>query len=144
MRPPSRSWWLPVRFDTVVHDLRQLLDGLASSDPAVRDGWAYAELAEGIESGRFDGQWPTIRAAARDHLTSDAVQARTFAPLILAWLVDAGDRDRDAFTAVAAWYPAEQPRDRDTNAQVDHAEVLRGALVDVVSRMTPWLLVPRL
>jgi len=254
---------LPVRFDTVVHDLRQLLDGLASSDPAVRDGWAYAELAEGIESGRFDGQWPTIRAAARDHLTSDAVQARTFAPLILAWLVDAGDRDRDAFTAVGAWYPAEsdtrgyddrlgwlhavahgadylgecarsgiatgaevlnllaqrmvgpggawrdqedarvahaavvalstctaeetagwlgpvtsacdalerslpdgrppawlhnayttctslyvalaeQPRDRDTDAQVDHADVVRGALVDVVSRMTPWLLVPRL
>lgn len=89
------------------HDLDELLDGLASADPAVRDGWAYAELAEGIESGRFDEDRARIRAAALTHLTSEHVQARTFAPLILAWLIGAGDRDRDAFEAVARWYPAE-------------------------------------
>lgn len=89
------------------HDLSVLLDGLASPDPAVRDGWAYAELAEGTESGRFAEEWPRIRAAALAHLESADVQARTFAPLMLTWLVAAGDRDRGAFDAVARWYPAE-------------------------------------
>lgn len=89
------------------HDLQVLLDGLASADPVVRDGWAYSELAEGIEGGRFAGDWPRIRAAALAHLESADVQARTFAPLMLTWLVAAGDRDRDAFDAVARWYPAE-------------------------------------
>ncbi len=89
------------------HDLDVLLDGLACPDPDVRDGWAYSELAAGIESGRFDGDRERIRAAALTHLAAEQVQARTFAPLILAWLVGAGDRDRDAFEAVARWYPAE-------------------------------------
>lgn len=40
------------------------------------------------------------------HSTASAeVQARTFAPLMLTWVVDAGDRE--AFEAVARWYPAE-------------------------------------
>lgn len=91
----------------MAHDLQRLVDGLASADPSVRDGWAYLELAEGIGSGRFAQDCPRIRAAAIAHLGSTAVQARTFAPLMLAWLVDAGDRDREAFEAVARWYPAE-------------------------------------
>lgn len=89
------------------HDLQVLLDGLASADPAVRDGWAYEELAQGIEGGRFAGEWPRIRGAALANLDSVDVQARTFAPLVLTWLVVAGDRDRGAFDAVARWYPAE-------------------------------------
>jgi hypothetical protein len=89
------------------HDLGTLLDGLASADRAVRDGWAYAELAEGIESGRFDDERPRIRAAALTHLESDEVQARSFAPLMMTWLVITGDRDRAVFDAVARWYPAE-------------------------------------
>lgn len=40
-------------------------------------------------------------------LGSDEIQARAFAPLMLAWLVDAGNRHRGAFDAVAAWYPVE-------------------------------------
>lgn len=91
----------------MAHDLQRLVDGLASADPSVRDGWAYLELAEGIGSGRFAQDCPRIRAAAIAHLGSTEVQARTFAPLMLAWLVDAGDRDREAFEAVARWYPAE-------------------------------------
>ena len=96
-----------VRFDAVRHDLGQLLDGLASADPEVRDGWAYRELREAIESGRFDQDRQRIRQAALDHLDSVQVQARTFAPLVLTWLIDAGDRDRAAFETVARWYPAE-------------------------------------
>lgn len=91
----------------MLHGLQQLLDGLASPDPAVRDGWAYSELAEGIEGGRFEQDRLQIRTAALEHLGSAQVKARTFAPLILAWLIDAGDRNRGAFEAVARWYPAE-------------------------------------
>ncbi|HEY6934615.1 MAG TPA: DUF2785 domain-containing protein [Marmoricola sp.] len=89
------------------HDLKVLLDGLASEDPAVRDGWAYEELAEGIADGRFSSDLERIRATAVTRLRSTEIQARAFAPLILTWLVDAGDRDRDAFDAVTSWYLAE-------------------------------------
>lgn len=91
----------------MTHDLGALLEGLASPDPAVRDGWAYAGLSDGIESGRFAADHDRIRASAIAHLRSDEIQARTFAPLVLQWLVLAGDRDRGAFDAVAAWYLAE-------------------------------------
>lgn len=86
------------------HSLQTLLDGLSSEDPEVRDGWAYAELAEGIDDGRFDNDWAHIRAAALTHLQSPHVHARTFAPLMLTWLIAAGDRDRGSFEAVARWY----------------------------------------
>ncbi|MDX6301826.1 MAG: hypothetical protein QOF53_3040 [Nocardioidaceae bacterium] len=84
-----------------------LLAGLASEDPSVRDGWAYEELAAGIDQGRFAGDIDLIRATAVTRLLSDQVQVRTFAPLILTWLVHSGDRDRDAFDAVASWYLSE-------------------------------------
>ena len=92
----------------MTHPLDALLAGMASPDPAVRDGWAYQELAEGIESGRLAAHHHTIRSTALANLRSTEVQARTFAPLILAWLLEAGDRDRNAFDAVARWYPQEQ------------------------------------
>lgn len=94
-------------YEAMLHDLGSLLDGLASPDPAVRDGWAYAELAQGIESGRFAADWDAIRESALRHLRSDEPQARTFAPLVLRWLVLAGDRDEAAYRAVAAWYLSE-------------------------------------
>lgn len=89
------------------HELPVLLSGLASPDPSVRDGWAYQELAEGIESGRFAAEWDIIRATSVDRLRSVDVQARTFAPLVLHWLLLAGDRNEAAFEAVARWYPSE-------------------------------------
>jgi hypothetical protein len=73
----------------------------------VRDGWAYAELAEGIRSGRFAADRTVIRESALRSLRSDEIQARTFAPLVLHWLVLAGDRDRTAFDEVADWYVSE-------------------------------------
>ncbi len=90
------------------HELAELLEGMASPDPLVRDGWAYTELAEGIASGRFATDWDCVRDHAVNSLYSRAVQARTFAPLMLRWLTLAGDRDRVAFDAVAAWYLSEQ------------------------------------
>ena len=46
------------------HDLGTLLDGLSSPDPGVRDGWAYAELATGISTGRFAEHTDLIRTTA--------------------------------------------------------------------------------
>lgn len=91
----------------MAHDLDLLLDGLASADPGVRDGWAYERLADGIAEGRFEGDVELIRSTAVARLESEEIQARAFAPLILTWLVHAGDRHRGAFDAVAAWYPTE-------------------------------------
>lgn len=91
----------------MTHSLAELLEGMRSPDPAVRDGWAYAELAEGIESGRFADETDAIRQAAIGQLDSPEVQARTFAPLILTWLLGAGDTDRPAWDAAAHWYAAE-------------------------------------
>jgi hypothetical protein len=89
------------------HDLNTLLEGLASTDPAVRDGWAYEGLAEGIAEGRFADDHEVIKKTALARLESADVQARTFAPLVLTWLVDAGGRDRGAFEATSDWYLAE-------------------------------------
>ncbi|PWJ24504.1 uncharacterized protein DUF2785 [Branchiibius hedensis] len=89
------------------HDLSTLLSAMASPDPTTRDGWAYAELSRGILSGRFAASSDEIRASAIDQLSSPHVQARTFAPLTLAWLVLAGDRDRGAFEQLRDWYTTE-------------------------------------
>lgn len=102
--------------------LAVLLEGLGSEDPSVRDGWAYEELATGIRDGRFSADHDVIRTTAVARLDADEVQARTFAPLVLAWLVGAGDRDRAAFEAVARWYPAE----RDTRGYDDRLGWLHG------------------
>lgn len=80
---------------------------MASPDPQIRDGWAYAELSGGIRSGRFTNSFDVIRASAVNHLNSPDVQARSFAPLVLAWLVLAGDRDEAAFEQVRRWYLTE-------------------------------------
>lgn len=90
------------------HSLQVLLAGLADPDPGIRDGWAYAELAEGIASGRFAGEKDIILATAVSRFGHDDIWARSFAPLVLAWLADAGVFDRAAFTAFARWYVGER------------------------------------
>ncbi len=89
------------------HDLPALLGGMASADPTIRDGWALEELADGILQGRFAAEHERIRDRMVRHLTAPHVQARTFAPLILLCLVEAGDRDRETFDAVVRWYLGE-------------------------------------
>lgn len=91
----------------MTHTLDELLDGMASRDPDVRDGWAYQELCDGILGGRFAAEHETIRARMVDTLADGEIQARAFAPLGLAWLVGAGDRDEAAFEVFANWYAAE-------------------------------------
>lgn len=60
----------------MAHGLDVLLDGLASEDQGVRDGWAYEELARGIAEQRFAGDVELIRATAVARLESWRARSR--------------------------------------------------------------------
>src|ERR1700754_287153 len=84
---------------------------LGSPDPVVRDETAYEQLAERIRVGAVDDRLVHIGDVMADRFGHPEIQARTFAPLILAAVarrsvVDISTlrRWRDAF---AAWWLAE-------------------------------------
>ncbi|CAN7259913.1 DUF2785 domain-containing protein [Terrabacter sp. LjRoot27] len=92
--------------DTV---LRSLADDLASPDPAVRDDGAYAALARRVREGDLgadDRAWLASEMLVR--LAHERVEARAFAPLVLASLVSAGDFEPGWVEAVTRWYVTEQ------------------------------------
>ncbi|HEY3507375.1 MAG TPA: DUF2785 domain-containing protein [Actinocatenispora sp.] len=103
---------VPDDLDAAVDELVALL---ASPDPVVRDDQARMVLKRWIERGVLDDRLAALGDAMVEQLGHPAVQARAFAPLILANAVSrdtaAGVLDaptvrrwRDAF---AAWWPAE-------------------------------------
>lgn len=51
----------------------------------------------------------------------------------------------NAYTTCTSLYVAlaEQPRDGESNARVDQGDEVRAALARTLSRMTPWLILPR-
>jgi hypothetical protein len=65
----------------------ELLDGLCSPDPALRDEQAYPVLAAWIMAGHLDGQLASLGEQVTGLLAHPQIQARTFAALILAVLV---------------------------------------------------------
>ncbi|GAA2161596.1 uncharacterized protein DUF2785 [Humibacillus xanthopallidus] len=88
--------------------LRALVDDLASPDPAVRDERAYAALAGLVRGGGLgvdDRRW--LGDAMVERLGHERVEARTFAPLVLACLVEAGHHDEQWVPAVTRWYVGE-------------------------------------
>lgn len=91
----------------VPHHWRLLVALMAHPDPTIRDGWALAELADGILAGRWASELGSIREAVLPMFTLPEVQARTFAPLVCCWLLKAGERDRSIFDACDRWYRAE-------------------------------------
>jgi hypothetical protein len=93
-----------------------LLRMLRSADPGERDEVAYLAMVHRIGSGAEDGDLVALGDEMASRLNDPEIQARTFAALILAEVVErdmatrratAGAvlRWRDAF---AAWYPAER------------------------------------
>jgi hypothetical protein len=99
----------------VTDDLDELIAMLASADPAVRDDHAYPRLVTRIRDGRLDDRLATLGDAMVERLRHPEIQARAFAPLILAAAIDrdaaVGSLDaakvgdwRDAF---AAWWLGE-------------------------------------
>ena len=92
----------------VTHELDVLMAAMTSADPRVRDGWAYEELEEGIDDGRFADEQDEILALATSRFDDPAPWARSFTPLVMTWLADAGTFTRESFAAFAAWYPTER------------------------------------
>ncbi|MBB6625734.1 DUF2785 domain-containing protein [Nocardioides sp. KIGAM211] len=95
----------PARLDALVAELTDLL---ASRDPLERDETAYAALVTWIG----DGVLPDDRLRPLGHLvaarfTADEVQARSFAPLVLAALVSRGVCEPGWIDAFEQWYAAE-------------------------------------
>lgn len=96
---------------------RELALVLASPDPVVRDDRGYAAAARWIGEGHLDQVLQELGDAAAQRLGHPQVQARTFAPLVLRFVLARGrevpgrvpepaaQRWYDAF---AAWYPAER------------------------------------
>jgi hypothetical protein len=84
-----------------------LFAALADPDPEVRDGAAYAVLFTWLRRGELASQlgWLGIHAAAR--FGEPQIQARTFAPLVLAGVVEAGAFDESWVRAFEDWYAAE-------------------------------------
>jgi uncharacterized protein DUF2785 len=119
----------------------ELVTMLAAPDPAVRDDQAYGVLASWIKHGVLDERLTPIGDEMAERLHHPQVQARTFAPLILAAAVER-DTEADVLTNVAVrrwwrafadWWPVE----RDTRGwderlgwlhAVAHGADLAGAL----------------
>jgi hypothetical protein len=103
------------RYDADVSELSEperaaaldaLADDLRSPDPVVRDDQAYLAAVRWMPS-LASGERRRLgdRMAAR--LTDPAVQARSFAPPILARIAEAGDWRPEWWRSFADWYPAE-------------------------------------
>ena len=85
----------------------ELSEMLRAADPVTRDEVAFTALSRLIP--RLS---PPLRRRLGDTMSArfrDAeVQARTFAPLVLACLIRAGEFDLSWLAAFEAWYPCEQ------------------------------------
>jgi hypothetical protein len=85
----------------------ELSEMLRSPDPVTRDQLAYTALMHLIPNLE-----PPLRrqlgTKMADRLTDPEVQARTFAPLVLDGLLEAGEYDPSWLAAFEAWYPTEQ------------------------------------
>ena len=84
-----------------------LTELLRSPDPATRDVFAYVRLARlvpHLDTDRRLRLGDTLLPALQD----EQIQVRTFAPLILASLVNAGSYRPQWLAAFEAWYPNER------------------------------------
>lgn len=114
--------------------LDRLVEDLRSPDPVVRDETAYRTAKRWI---------PELEPAERlhlgdrvsEHFTSPTVQARAFAPLVLAMIADAGDWRPQWWSAFAAWFPAETDlRGYDAELGWLHAVAHGADLLEALSR----------
>lgn len=82
---------------------------LRAADPEIRDRIAYTTLATWIGRGDLPHDLMIeLGDEMAQRLTDEAIQARTFAPLIPANLVGQGAIEDRWITAFEAWWPAER------------------------------------
>ncbi|MGW2401436.1 DUF2785 domain-containing protein [Kitasatospora sp. NPDC001664] len=95
--------------DRTMDELVPLLAAaLADPDPAVRDGAPYAVLSAWISRSVIPAPLRrALGARMASRFEDPRVQARTFAPLVLDMLVEAGDFAPEWVAAFEHWYPAE-------------------------------------
>lgn len=119
-------------------NLDELSAALRSPDPAVRDDWAYAELARLIP-GLTEDQRVGLGDELAGRFTDPEIQSRAFAPLVLARLVEAGAYRPGWQDAFAHWYPAETDLRGHTGGPVPlrHAGTVRQAVADVLAITSP-------
>ncbi|WP_406198448.1 DUF2785 domain-containing protein [Kitasatospora sp. NBC_01560] len=86
--------------------LAEVSAALRSPDPVVRDSLAYEQLCRWIPR-LAPPELYALGDEMAERLTDPAVQARTFAPLVLVELVGAGAYRTAWQDAFARWYPAE-------------------------------------
>lgn len=86
--------------------LADVCEALRSRDPVVRDEQAYILLAGWIPALNPAERHALGNAMAR-RFDDPEIQARTFAPLILAQIVEQGDFDPAWLAAFSRWYPSE-------------------------------------
>lgn len=85
----------------------ELSEALADPDPDVRDGPAYAVLARWIKRGVLDGQLSAMGDEMAARFADPRIQARTFAALVLCWIIERGAFDEAWLAAFQRWYLAE-------------------------------------
>ncbi|WP_333762590.1 DUF2785 domain-containing protein [Streptomyces sp. IBSBF 2390] len=90
---------------------------LLSSDPEIRDDYAYTAAARWIREGHLDDVLDSLGDTAASRFIHPEVQARTFAPLILCCVLTRGHTvpglvPKQAaerwYAEFLAWYPGEQ------------------------------------
>ncbi|HEX4061204.1 MAG TPA: DUF2785 domain-containing protein [Streptosporangiaceae bacterium] len=86
--------------------IAELSEALRSPDPVLRDEQAFTVLARWIPE-LDSGQRHRLGDEMAARFTDPEIQARTFAPLILAGIVEADDFDEAWLSAFTRWYPAE-------------------------------------
>jgi hypothetical protein len=85
----------------------ELSEALADPDPRLRDGTAYAVMRTWIKRGVLDDQLARLGDQMAARFTDSRIQARTFAALVLSWIIERGGFDLAWVSAFADWYPAE-------------------------------------
>ena len=86
---------------------QELAEALADPNPEVRDGSAYSVLANWVERGVLDRQLRWLGDLMADRFADPRVQARTFAPLVLSWVINRGGFEERWAQVFEQWYLAE-------------------------------------
>jgi hypothetical protein len=86
--------------------LDQLISALASPDPKVRDDLAYPVFATWIARGHFDDSLDEVGDRLAAMFAHPEIQARTFAPLVLLWVIRRGALASLEPGAVGRWRSA--------------------------------------
>jgi hypothetical protein len=85
----------------------ELATAIGAADPEVRDGPAYAVLSAWIRDGTLAGQLSWLGDEMAGRFSDVRIEARTFAALVLGWVIEAGAWRQGWVDAFERWYRAE-------------------------------------